>query len=87
MDDDVLELLSTEAEYRSPEYNRVEALQCCMDKLESSDKDLVMAHYENRGGLGEYAKTIGSSVGRLKHALIRVRTLLKDCIQKQMETN
>lgn len=87
MDDDILEILATESEYRSPHYNRVEALQCCMDRLEQRDKDLVMAHYENRGGLSEYAKEVNSSVGRLKHALIRVRSVLKECIQNHMQTS
>jgi len=85
LEPDVMEQIATEYEFRSDESIHTDALTNCLEELPQEDRDFVMFHYQKHGGLNEYAKSVGSSVGRLKHSLIRIRQSLKGCIEHQME--
>ncbi|MFC4994200.1 sigma-70 family RNA polymerase sigma factor [Rubritalea tangerina] len=85
LEPDVLDQIATEYEYRSEEKIESEALTHCLAKLEAADRELITMHYEKHGGLKEYAETIKCSIGRLKHALIRIRGTLKICIEREIE--
>ena len=63
------------------------ALQVCLDKLSAEDERLVSFHYQKHGGLKDYARQINMSLGRVKHALIRIRGNLKVCINHQIHLN
>lgn len=67
--------------------NMDDALQTCMSKLNNDDQQLVAFHYQKHGGLKDYAKKINMSLGRVKHALIRIRSNLKTCINHQLQHN
>lgn len=85
LEPDVLDQIATEYEYRSEEPIQNEALSKCLTKLEPADRELINVHYEKHGGLKEYAQRISTPIGRLKHALIRIRGSLKICIERQIE--
>lgn len=85
LEPDVLDQIASEYEFRSEEPILSEALSACLNKLEPADRELVTLHYEKHGGLKEYAQSIKTSIGRLKHALIRIRSTLKICIERQVE--
>lgn len=60
------------------------ALQHCLGKLRSKDRNLIHHRYVHRTPLGEYARDVGRSVGGLKVTLHRIRTALAQCINHQL---
>lgn len=90
LEPDVLDQIANEhafigtAEHRNEE---LDALSDCLAKLSEEDNQLVSFHYKKHGGLKEYAERINMSLGRIKHALIRIRSNLKTCINRQLEIN
>lgn len=87
LEPEVLDKIAAEYEFRSDDTILDDALSHCLQKLSPEDHQLVTMHYEKHGGLKEYASEIGTSIGRLKHALIRIRSNLKICIERQVEAN
>lgn len=63
---------------------RHEALQHCLGKLRSQDRDLILHRYSNTGTLSDYARQVGRSVGGLKVTLHRLRNALLACMQRQL---
>ena len=62
--------------------SRHEALQLCLTKLKSADRDLILHRYRDRATLAEYAQRVGRSLGGLKVTLHRLRNRLSDCIHR-----
>lgn len=82
LDDDVMELVSNEAEDKnSDEMNKkLQDLNECIGLLQVKDQELVLHRYWKKSGLNDYSKATGRSVGSLKVALYRVRASLRDCL-------
>lgn len=60
---------------------RLDALASCRQKLSSKDQELLRNCYSNKNTIREAAKQIGRSPGSVYHSLIRVRSMLFDCIR------
>jgi len=88
LEPDVLDQIANEHSFfgaSEDDLNATDALNHCLAKLCPEDYQLVNFHYQKHGGLKEYAQQIKASLGRVKHALIRIRGNLKICIEKQLE--
>ncbi len=88
LEPDVLDQIATEHSFFGAAENdldAVDALNLCLTKLSAEDYQLIQFHYKQHGGLKEYAQQIKASLGRIKHALIRIRGNLKTCIENQLE--
>ena len=64
--------------------DRHEALARCLEKLQSRDRDLLMARYEPGGGVEEAARRSGRTVPTAYKALARLRKLLLDCVSTRL---
>jgi len=85
LDDDVLVILSEEAEKEDAgEMNRkLEDLNECIGLLRVQDQELVLHRYWKKSGLRDYARTARRSVGALKVALYRIRAMLRSCVEEK----
>jgi RNA polymerase sigma-70 factor, ECF subfamily len=59
---------------------RHEALAQCLQKLNSRDRELLLARYEPGGGVEDAARRSGRTVQTAYKALARLRKLLLDCV-------
>lgn len=62
------------------------ALKSCLEKLKTSERDLIMSRYFRDTSLREHAEEIGRSVNGLKVSLHRVRNKLLSCIEHRIKT-
>lgn len=62
------------------------ALAVCLTKLKAKDKDLITARYSTKTPLNEYSQYDGRSPGSLRVVLNRLRTVLRQCIDKKLAT-
>ena len=67
--------------------HRLRALRHCLQKLPSSDRDLIQHRYFHQTPLGDYASQIGRTVGTLKVKLHRIRNALERCVSRQLCTD
>ncbi len=80
------ELLESLADTDLPEEadSRLMALDRCLDKLSDSQRRIVHERYTVGRSLEQYAADTGRSPGSLRMALLRIRDLLKDCVNKTL---
>ncbi|MFC7335937.1 RNA polymerase sigma factor [Haloferula chungangensis] len=62
----------------------MEALEECMKKLSTSQRELIDAFYAARKSRDEIASSLGISSSGVKAALRRIRTALGECIQHRL---
>lgn len=60
------------------------ALRQCLERLRSSDRELLLSHYEGEQSLAECASRMGRTAGSLKVALFRLRAALRRCISDRL---
>ena len=60
------------------------ALDGCLDKLTNTQRELVFERYTPGHSLEQHAADTGRSAGSLRIALLRVREILKTCIEKSL---
>lgn len=66
------------------EERRLLALRSCVEQLPSHSADLVQAHYRDGQDASELADRSGRSEPAVRMALMRVRRLLRDCIERRI---
>lgn len=59
------------------------ALRSCLSKLPKEQAALLVAKYQEGRPLAELSKTFGTNVGALKVRLLRLRSALKECINRK----
>ncbi|CAN5425087.1 hypothetical protein BH23VER1_BH23VER1_10420 [soil metagenome] len=64
---------------------RHRALAICLEKLNARDRAMVMARYDEGGGIGRAARLTGRSRQAVYRALGRAKALLRDCVRQQIE--
>ena len=64
--------------------DRRAALSSCLEKLKSSDRELITNRYYLSTPLQEYANQVGRSVGGIKVTLHRIRNKLQSCIEHRI---
>ena len=62
-----------------------EALQVCMQKLPTRQRELVRLRYSEGASIKSVAERIGSAAAAVKQALFRARTNLISCVQHRMK--
>lgn len=64
--------------------DRSGALKQCLAKLNSVDQNLIRSHYQSGLSLAELGSRLGRSRAAIKQALLRVRRILRTCIERQL---
>lgn len=63
---------------------RLAALDSCLGKLSENQRKLIQARYTPGRSIEQYAVASGKGASGLRMALLRVREILKDCIEKTL---
>ena len=66
--------------------SRRAALSACLKKLRPVDRELVAVRYSEDGSLDEFAKKLGRGKASLYTTLGRLRTALRICIERKLQT-
>lgn len=64
--------------------DKQEALRICLQKLRPADRGLILHRYLEGSSLGKLAETVGRSPESLKVSIHRIRTLLRDCVNRKL---
>ncbi|MFC4991117.1 sigma-70 family RNA polymerase sigma factor [Rubritalea tangerina] len=64
---------------------KLEQLDHCISKLKPADQDLLRHRYLSKEGLQAYSETSGRSISALSVSLYRVRSVLRECIQRGLK--
>lgn len=70
----------------TPEHleNKLSALNLCLTRLTSNDRQLVEARYTHSDTLETYATTAGRPAASIRVSLCRIRKKLRECIDKRI---
>lgn len=80
---ELIEVIAEESPDVIPEAGlRLKQLECCLEKLRPEDRSLLDHRYGSHSGLEAYAAQTGRSVSGLSVTLHRVRSALRECIEK-----
>lgn len=80
MADDITRLANSQIEDR-----RIAVLQSCISKLREVDRDLLMERYWKKTRLTDFAVMTGRSLGGLRVRLVKLRAVLKRCVESNLE--
>jgi RNA polymerase sigma-70 factor (ECF subfamily) len=84
---DVLDVVATTADTMCGELDaRHEALLSCLQKLTPRDREFLLTRYEPGCGVSEAARRSGRTITAAYKALTRIRKLLFDCVNHQLES-
>lgn len=64
--------------------DRQAALRHCMGRLDESDRQLVIARYNEGGSVRRIATEAGQSQGAISQRLYRIRARLAECINRKL---
>lgn len=85
LDDELLDMIAQEApDVLAASDRRLAALERCLNKLRSQDRELLDHRYRSNLGLEEFAARVGRSVSALSVTLYRLRSNLRKCVQDQL---
>jgi RNA polymerase sigma-70 factor (ECF subfamily) len=83
--DDLIEELADEFAQRIPRVNLMaEALERCLDKLNSDDRELLNARYSSGGSVAGVAAQQGKTVNAISRVCYRLRGILLACISRTL---
>lgn len=85
LEPDVMELIAHEAEEPLNDFEeRHLALKSCIGKLPAGDTAILLAHYQAGESLADLSGRLGRSREALKQVLMRIRRVLRACIERQL---
>jgi RNA polymerase sigma-70 factor, ECF subfamily len=85
LDEDVIELLHAAEPLDEFQWQqRVDALRRCLDRLAPRAKELVWRRYHGTQMPETIAAAIGWTVSSVRVALTRARSMLRECMKKQL---
>lgn len=86
LDDNVLELLEQQwAAAPAEQVNaRVEALQCCLDRLPEPSRQLLRLRYEDGLPCAAVARRLRSTVAAVYQSLSRLHRQLRQCVERRL---
>jgi RNA polymerase sigma-70 factor, ECF subfamily len=85
LEPDVIDLVSQEAAEQVGDFEiRHSALRSCIQKLPPGDTSILLAHYQNRESIADLSGRLGRSRDALKQVLMRIRRVLRTCIERQL---
>lgn len=86
-DEDVVLAMAEESATAAAGYSaRREALDVCLKRLQPEQRGVLNAHYLEGRGVGEIARATGRGESAVKMTLLRLRQLLRQCIEQQLGT-
>lgn len=62
------------------------ALESCMAKLSDTQREIIEARYQPKLSLEIHARLTGRNPGALRAALLRIRSVLRHCIENSIQT-
>ncbi len=84
--DELLALIAARSERIGASLDqRSEALEECLARLGSNQREILMSRYRPGGSVAEIAKSAGKTPGAISVILHRVRNALMDCIQHKLQ--
>ncbi|QDU76784.1 RNA polymerase sigma factor SigM [Bremerella volcania] len=87
LDSELVETISSEAESMAEQIESVrDALSRCLERLNSSNRELIESRYFEAKPLDEMARDSSRTTGAIKVALLRIRKQLGECIQHRLAT-
>ncbi len=83
---ELVAILADEAEQinEAEHSNRRQALESCLGKLSSPERELVLAPYLHHGRIKELAERGGTSANALYKKLGRLRDALRNCVRERL---
>ncbi len=83
---ELVAILADEAEQinEAEHSNRRQALESCLGKLSSPERELVLAPYLHHGRIKELAERGGTSANALYKKLGRLRDALRNCVKERL---
>lgn len=64
--------------------HKEKALEHCLAKLKSSEREIIDARYANSKSLEEQASSIGRPAESIRVSLFRIRERLRSCVEKRL---
>ncbi len=84
--EDVVEMLAEETVGEDSQLEKQrQALESCTDKLPSDQRSLLMRAYQAGASIQEIARSSGRTVAGFYQWLHRVRKILLDCVQQEIQ--
>ena len=82
--DKIMEMIAEMDPPEEPENELLVALEGCLGKLTDTQRELVYQRYTPGNSLEQHASETGRSAGSLRIALLRIREMLKSCVEKTL---
>ena len=84
--DELLDLIGSEEPDNSAPKEREEAMNKCLDKIDSQERSLLLERYQGEMSVEQLAKREGLQPNTLSQKLLRLRHQLQVCIQANIKT-
>lgn len=84
-DEEALEAIAASFERREPpRQDRLQALEMCLNKLDSQKRALLDMRYQGEVEVQEIASRLGATANAISCALHRIRTDLASCVRRRL---
>lgn len=85
LSDELLEMLAQESSEPTDYEAYLQALEGCKAKLPKNQRELIDLRYQPGYSLEAHARDTGKKAGTLRVALLRIRAVLRECIEQTMK--
>ncbi len=82
----LMDVLADEAPAHPPHETYLAALESCMAKLSDTQREIIEARYQPKLSLEIHARLTGRNPGALRAALLRIRSVLRECIENSIQS-
>jgi RNA polymerase sigma-70 factor, ECF subfamily len=82
----LMDVLADEAPEHPPHETYLAALETCMSKLSVTQREIIEARYQPKLSLEIHARLTGRNAGALRAALLRIRYVLRECIESSIQS-
>ncbi|MBX2823744.1 MAG: RNA polymerase subunit sigma-24, partial [Gammaproteobacteria bacterium] len=86
-DDQLLDLLAQEEPDFSERSHLLDALDSCLEKMDTEKRSLLMRRYEKTHSVEEIAEDQGYTANTLSQMLRRLRSRLSSCIEQELQSS
>jgi RNA polymerase sigma-70 factor, ECF subfamily len=82
----LMDILADETPEHPPHESYLAALESCMSKLSDTQREIIEARYQPKLSLEIHARLTGRNPGALRAALLRIRSVLRECIENSIQS-
>lgn len=82
----LIDVLADEHTDQEPHEHYLRVLEACMAKLSVTQREIIEARYQPKLSLEIHARLTGRNAGALRIALLRIRSVLRDCIENSIQS-